>query len=187
VRRADDRPLLGKARIGHQPRLAIDVHALADTEVHQADAQEAFVARLQDDVRRLDVAVHDTSLFDRLDGEQKVVGDLHGHIERQRALREHVLERASGHPLHHHVGRAVRQLTDVVDAWDMRIFEAGADVRFAPQPGVRALHILLGDVDHLERDRRAEARVQRLIDDGRATLAKDAPNDQVVADTCPGR
>ena len=103
--------------------------------------------------------MHHAGALDGLDRHEQVFGDLHGDVERQGALRQHVLERAAGDALHDDVRRAVGQLAHVVHARDVRVFEAGTDVRLAQQPRPRAFHVLVGDVHDLERDRRADPRV----------------------------
>ncbi|MCX5743387.1 MAG: hypothetical protein NT062_12915 [Proteobacteria bacterium] len=140
---------------------ADDVVGLAD-HLREAPVDHHRLAELADeDVRRLDVAMHDAALVSVGDG----LGGVHEVLDEAEAIldvarrRDERLERAPRDLAHHVVGHAIRRRPGVVDRHDRRVLEAGGDLGLALEArervGVERQRLL-------HRDHAAEHGVERL-------------------------
>jgi hypothetical protein len=161
-RRAEDRPgarqrsaLVGRVGGGRGDR-SIERHRLREPEVREQDS----TALVDEDVRRLHVAMHETRVAAR--GERR--SDRVGHVERSSLVeradaREHVRQRLAFDDVHHEE-RHVALLPDEVNRHHARMFQLGLDARLAKKTLTRRVR---RREEHLQRDLALEARVPRAI------------------------
>ena len=143
--------------------------AVRDAEVGD---QRAAGARLQQDVVRLHVAMHDAAAV-RV-GERP--RDLAQHARRvggrQRAARaESLAERLALHVAHDEEDEAAR-LADAMDRDDVRMREAGGRARLAQEPLARLGGAREVRRQHLDGDVAVELHVAREVDDAHAAAAE---------------
>ena len=133
-----------------------------------------------ENVRRLDVAVHDPF---RVRGVQRI-GNLHSHIQQRigghRLSADLMLQRLSFQKFHRQEGLAVRFL-DVVNRADVRVVESGGGARFSLEPLQRLAVFRKFFRQKLQRDQPAEFCVLGLIDHAHAAAAEFV-HDVVVGD-----
>ena len=113
------------------------------------------------------------------------VGDLRAElehfVERQRALRDAILQRLPVEQLHHHELALPACDADVVERADVRVIEVRDDARFALE-ALDRFGVGAGFVgQELDRDLAAKARVFRFVDHAHAAGA-EARQDLVVRD-----
>ena len=89
--------------VGHTVRCAPDIEALCDAEV--GDLRVPVV--LEEDVARLDVAVHDAELVGGGQGRQRLHHDGHNPLPGERTSHDLVSQRGPRQPLHDQVGGGV--------------------------------------------------------------------------------
>ena len=151
----------------------------------EAEVQDLHLpARVHEDVRRFDVAVHDAPGMRRLEG----VGDLDAHGEQvlqveRRASRHHLSERLSFEELHDDEVLPL-MLLDGEDRADARMVQRRGGTRFALEALER--RSVLGELrgQELQRDAAAEARVLRLVHDAHPA-ASEAAHDRVMGNAFP--
>ena len=165
--------LLG-TRIGRRPRgaeLVSDVSGLrrreGDPEVGQVHV--AFVVEQQ--VARLDVAVHDARMMSRAQCATDLIHDPHGLVEIERAVDETILDGPAAQPAHHEV-RAARLSPEVVQRHDVGMLEAGDELRLALEPADERGVVGEIRVDDLHRDIAAHTGLGRAVHDPEATLTE---------------
>ena len=181
VRDADLGERVVRARRGARP----GVGALAHQHLGQAEVQDLGLApRAHDDVRGLEVAVHDAAGV----GDRECVGQLDRDRERgkrlERAAAHELLERRALDVLQHDVVEAVG-LPDVVDGLDVGVVEDRAQRRLALEaPPGRLARRRVG-TQRLDHDHAAEAHVERLERRGLAALAQRL-EDPIVRERAAG-
>ena len=151
----------------------------------EAEVQDLHLpARVHEDVRRLDVAVHDAPGVRRLEG----VGDLDAHGEQvlqveRRTPRHHLCERLAFEQLHDDEVLPL-VLLDREDRADAGMVQRRGGARLALEALER--RSVLGELggQELQRDAAAEARVLRLVDDAHPA-ASEAAHDGVMGDALP--
>jgi hypothetical protein len=194
------------ARIERQALHLLGRHVLrrASDGAHRGDRHRGLVARqtevgqhraavgAQDDVGRLDVAVHEAAGVRMVEGSGDLRDHLHQGAQRRRGvpaafaqLLQVPIERQALDELHrqpvHALGRA-----DVVDADDVRVMQAGQRQCLAAQACQRCRVVAHVGAQHLERDAAVERELARLVDDPHAA-APDLAQDLEVAEHARGR
>ena len=107
----------------------------------------------------------------------------HAVAHRELALAvEHARERLALEELHHDVGVPVGRAIDVDDLHDVRAADLRGDARLLQEAldEPRAARELR--VEHLDRDARAEDRVERLVDRAHPAVAEDADEPVLAVD-----
>ena len=100
-----------------------------DTEIRHGRTLTLVVP---EDVRRLDVAVHDATTVCGRERRGHVAQHTLGHIDRKgTGCGEPIGHAAAGHVLHDEVGRAVGQLAHTVDGHHVGVRHSGDGLRFA--------------------------------------------------------
>jgi hypothetical protein len=179
--------LLGRhvPRRPHQHPRARDVvrdgERLREVGVHrprQAEVEELHAVHGQENVRGLEVAVHDPARVQRLQGREDAEADGQGLGDAQRPALEALGERLPLQQLHgdEHLPAV---LADLVDLADVRVVDRGRGPGLAPEPGPRRL--VARERHRLHGDRAPEHLVVREVDDPHPALAELA-GDGVVRD-----
>ena len=177
--RAEDHARLGQLATGRA--LGLDVVHLRDAEVDDGDEVGDLVARGQEDVLGLHVAMYDALALSGAERSATLLHQAHGARRRQRALdREQVREVLPVEVLHHEVARARRRLAEVGDVDDVSV----ADLRRALGLELEALDHLgsLGEVvaQHLDGHALLDAGVLGFVHQAHAAFA-DAPLHAIAA------
>jgi hypothetical protein len=146
-----------------------------ETQVYAHLSPDYLAAAREPDVRRLDVAVDDAGLLERLaQGLGDRLGDLQRPGDRQRRpLLEVGLERLAIDVLHDDEEVAGR-LAAVEDADDARRGEPGGEARLAEEALGDAGLLAEVRVEELDGDVEVEVAVAALVDDAHAALAEAA-------------
>ncbi len=172
----------GRAEQGVRPRQRIErvVGELRDAEIDHARAPSSVGQRGQEEVRRLQIAVHDPArvrLRDPVRGLEQVADGLVGR-ERP-AGAELVGERHAVDVLEHDGEPRVGELEDVEHAHDVIAPQPRGGAGLPEQPRVTGL---APGREHLDRDALSEQRVARGHDDAHAPLAEDPLDDVLLRD-----
>jgi hypothetical protein len=156
-------------------RRGLGAEHACDAEVH--DLHGAVAGHHH--VAGLDVAMDHPLSVRRRDRGGDLLGDLGGLHRRRPAAGLHELrERAALDELHHDVLRAVVG-AGVVDAHDVGLVQPGRGLRLAPEPLHEARVARELRMEHLDRDRAVEHRIEAAVDLRHATGA-DASFDLVA-------
>ena len=151
-------------------------------QLRQPEVEYFHLAVIGDeDVRRLDVAVHDAGMMGSLEGVGDLTAEVEHHIDRQRSAVDPAAERAALEQLHHEKRQAV-VLADVVHRADVRVIQRGRRARLALKSlgGDRILQQLRGE--ELDGDLASEAGVFGAIDHTHTALA-NLVDDSVMGDS----
>ena len=138
----------------------------------QPEIQDLRLPAVADeDVGRLDVAVHDAAAVRRIQRIGDLDAQLHNPLRRQRLVFDAVLQRGPFQQLHGDEV-LVALAANVVDGANVRVVEGGRGPRFALET-LQRLRVP-GDLrrQELEGDKAAQARVLRLVDDAHAAAAQ---------------
>ena len=155
--------------------------ARGERELRDAEVEHLRLPAARDeDVRRLDVAVHDALGVRGIERVGDLDRDVERAIEGQRPARDLFLERAAVEQLHHHVLLAV-VLADVVQRADVRMVQRRGDARLATEPVERLAARGQLRRQELQRDVPPEPHVFGAVDDAHPSAAK-AVDDPVRAD-----
>jgi hypothetical protein len=178
-RAAEQRPGLGERQLGSRRRLR-------DPEVEDLEQHAAVGARRQEQVGRLDVAVHDAErvrLGERLAG-------LDHQVDREARLQPALLgdqlaDVLALEELHHEVRLAVAEPPDVDDPGDVLALELGGGLSLPDEPGDG----LIGDRDvvaqHLDRDLLVEPEVPGLDDQAHPAAPDHGVHAVLPEQDCP--
>ena len=134
--------------------------------------QVAVVATVDEDVRRLDVAVNEASLVGRVEGICDLPEQGHGAIRRKHPLRgEQPLQVAAVDQPHREI-KAPGHLTRVVDRNDRGVIERGCQPRLAQEALAEAN--IPGELrcEELERYMPLQGEIARPVDDTHAAATK---------------
>ena len=126
---------------------------------------------VEQDVRRLDVAVHETAGVCGVErcGDLRADGDRPSRLER--ALRSEQRAKIDAvHEPHREIDTAV-DVTCVVDRDDVRVLQRHHELRLARESLAEAIVARQGRRDELERDRSLQAQVVRPVHDAHPTAA----------------
>ena len=150
---------LGLPELGQQP--------LAQAEVGEV----SVVVGREQDVRRLDVAMHEPGGVGRVERGGDLGGDVHGPVRWQRALaRDQVLEVDSIDEAHRQE-QHLEVLAGLEDGDHVRVIERGGRLRLGLEaPAEGAVARKLGG-DELEGHRASQRQVRRLVDHAHAPAA----------------
>ena len=136
ARRRDLAPgeLLGRHVAGAPHRLAVarQGRLAARGDLGDAEVADHRTVGQQEDVPRLDVAVHDATAVDGLERGEHVARHPHGLPRRQRAAAQALGERLRVEVVHHVVGEAGR-FAGAVHGDQVGVADAGEDLRFADE------------------------------------------------------
>ena len=168
VRGAEDRAGAGQATLGAGRHLG-------DAEVQDLD--EVFFAAAGDqvDVVGLQVAMNDAR---SMSGRQ-ALGELAGETDQalhrdRRAAPDNARERVSFEELHHEVGAAVGQETEVADVDDVLVADSRGGPRFVQETLGHFFVASQVCPQHFHRDLLADDRVNAAVDDAHPAFADDA-------------
>ena len=140
------------------------------------------LARAQEDVGRLDVAMNDAGLVRRGDATRDLDDDVEGLVNRRRPAGDPLLERLAfviGHGQEH---AAVGALVDLVDRADVRMIERRNRACFDQQALLGLLVLEQRQRQELQGDGAFEARVFGLVDLAHPSRAEEG-QDAVVGDS----
>ena len=169
--------------VGGGERLATrGLPQLGDAEVEDPEAPVGGL----DDVRRLDVAVHETAGVGGLQRGRDLPGDVDDLAHRQRALPQPLGEARTGQQLHHEVG-GVALDAGVVHGHDVRVAQRGGDPGLALEPGRTGLVRHPVQVDRLDRHLAPEHGVGRAPHLAHATAADRRVEDVPARESSPLR
>src|SRR5687767_14555326 len=157
-----------KARLGQHRSLVLrrGTHRSSDSEV-----RDDCDARIDEDVLRLDVPMHDAVLVRMRERAGNLSGELERVFERNRPLAiEHRAQRFTGDAGHHVVKETLLEAR-VEKSHDVRMVEMSGDVYLAQEPVVRQNSSDVG-VDDLHGDVPAMLQVLRQVDYGHPAAAK---------------
>ena len=132
------------------------------------------------DVGRLDVAVHEPAPVRGVERAADLRDDDAGRLEGQRAAIDHPAQVRPRHEAHRQVEHAVL-LAAAVDGHDVRVLERGRQARLGPEACRRVLVLHPLRRDELERHGAIEVDVHRLVDDAHAP-AVEQPVDPVAGE-----
>ena len=133
---------------------------LGDAEIQELRA-DVETASAEEDVVRLEIAMHDAVVVRVAERTEDRQHDLHGFCRAQAsALAHEVAERHALEPLHDDVRVAELGLTEVKHAHDVGMVQPGLDTRF-DQKAVDRVGVLDARMDQLQRDRCVERDVLR--------------------------
>ena len=139
------------------------------------------VARHDEDVLRVHVAVNDPLQVRGGQRGAELIGDVDDARERQRTgAGQDLPQRFALEVLHHQVSRAVRQRVEVDDGHDRRMPQARGDLRFAHEAGQRLGMIAHAGMEKLHGVAVGQAFVGGLVDLSHPA-ASDAAHDSVRA------
>ena len=151
-----------RAAVARNPGCLQGGHA----EVEQLHLARSVGRLLQEQVRGLHVAVHDTSVVHFAERVGRLADELHGIAHGQRAVALHALgQRLALQQLHHDVGEVAVARHDVEHPHDVGAAEPRGDARFAEKaslPDVGGL--AAAGAQHLHSNVRAQPQVHRLVD-----------------------
>jgi hypothetical protein len=142
---------------------------------------------VQEDVLRLDVAVHDSPAVRGGErGEDLRTDERHGLLAERRVARDHLAERLAREPLHHHERPAVVELAEVVDLADVRVAHRARGARLLVEAlerdGAVAGLLLAEDLD---RDELAEREVLGLVHHAHTAAPDHAADGVFTLDRAP--
>ena len=145
---------------------------------HPEVDDDRLLPALEDHVRGLEIAMNDALRVRRPQRRADLEHDVERapHLDRPLLL-EHLLERRPVELRERHVDERLAvadrgHLTELEDRADVIALEALQDRRLALEPAADLQVARELRVHHLERDRRAVARADRVVDDARAALAE---------------
>jgi hypothetical protein len=168
-RRAGDRALLG------------DLLARAVDRARDAEVGHHRVTAGEENVLRLDVAVHDPSLVRVGQRAGDLAPDAHRFFDREPVVRRQPLPQRLTLDEGHDVVQLVRHLAGIVDRQDVRMLQAGRELDLA-QEALRADRVRQLRMEHLDGDEPLVPLVAREVHRGRAT-ATDLPLQRVPPTT----
>ena len=172
VRRAEELPLLGEVR------------AVEPGDAEVGDLHPPFLG--DQDVRRLDVAVHHPVGVGVVEGVPHLGDDVEHAGQRQRLLPlEHQLQVGAAHVLHGDEGEPlVGGLDHVMDGDDVGMGQDARALRLPHEADAELLHLLVldrvADTERLQGHQPADQRVAGQVDDAHRPLA-DLVDDLVAA------
>ena len=163
------------------------VERLGDTEIEHLHERRPVGPRRDEEVRRLQVAVHDprgVRVGDRLHGLEQVLDRL---FEREpSALLEHLVEIQPAQILHDEVGQPVVEPARVHDAHDMLALQVRHRARLSQETADRQPVLRGVAPEKLDGDRLFEVRVVRGDDHAHPADADDALDDELAAHDLTG-
>ena len=116
-----------------------------------------------DNVRRLDVAMHDIARMSRAESPCNLDGEVEGFADRNHATRQFLRQSLSLVVTHDDEKLVFFRLLDSMNDTDVRMIQSGSGARFAKQ----ALSVAIADGDvrgqELQGDRALELQVERLV------------------------
>ena len=174
LRRADEHPGSGERRRG-------DVHRRH--RPGQPEVEQLQPGRGEEDVRRLEIAMHDALAVQDRQGVEHDGGSAHRIVGRHRAAGQPVGERLAFDELHRDIGAPVGG-AEVEHLADERMHDPRGHARFAGEPIAGSRISRVGTQD-LQRHAAFEALVERFVDDAHAALAQPA-DDAEMADDLAG-
>jgi hypothetical protein len=168
--RAHDRAGAGQLRVLRR----------GDAEVDQFDLEGRCPIRpasREDDVRRFDVAMHDSGGVRGGQGFCQVGCDEHARGEPQRSAPLPLGDVFAVQPLHRDIGVPLLELTERHYAHDARVVQPGKQPSFATKPRLLP-RVDAWQRDDLQRDRMPAELVARAVHDAHATAANLALDDE---------
>ena len=156
-------PAFGRGRAGH-----VGIAGIAGSR--EAEVEQLHAVGREEDVRRLQVAVHDPARVERLERGQHRERDRHRLRHAQRPALQPLAERLAFEQLHRDEELPL-VLADVVELADVRVVDARRGPGLALEALARGL-VSAQRAHRLERDGAVEPLVARGVDDPHAALAE---------------
>ena len=123
-----------RGRAHHQARLRQRLFGHVARDVRDAEIHQHRLAFVQQDVLRLDIAMHESLAVRMIERSRDLARDLQRFVHGQPlSCVQHLAQRLSAH-VRHHVIEEIPCLPGIVERQDVRVIEPGHDLDFAKKP-----------------------------------------------------